>query len=71
MSRSTLTRMNPRGDLTDVVSEVDALRVEYLRLSFAGDPETRRQAMKKAEWAANFRERLVTGQHPSGTTLNK
>ncbi len=60
----TIAYSNPRGDLSEVVSEVDALRLEYLRASFAGDPETRRQSMKKAEWAANFRERLVTGRRP-------
>lgn len=61
---STIKRTNPRGDLKEVLEELDALLWRYRRDQFVGDPADRRRAQKNCEWARSFRNRLITGRRP-------
>lgn len=55
---------NPRGDIAQVLEELDALLWRYRRDQFVGDPADRRRAQSQCEWAEEFRRRLRTGRRP-------
>ncbi len=61
---SDTTRNNPRGDLTEVLAELDALLWHYRRSQFVGDPADCRRAQSACEWASSFRDRLINGRRP-------